>query len=102
MRISRLNVFAHALTLLMICTVVAGQEKAPAKENLPKYRNPRLAIDDRVADLLSRMTPGEKIGEIAPGREQQSVNDSTGNFTDENARGTLMRGWEPDLEFSAE
>lgn len=54
MRISRLNVFAHALTVLVICTVVVSQEKAPANENLPKYRNPKLAIEDRVADLLSQ------------------------------------------------
>jgi beta-glucosidase len=99
MRISRLNVFAHVLTLLVICTVVAGQEKAPANDNLPKYRNPKLAIEDRVADLLSRMTLEEKVGQIAPSREQQSVIDPTGTFTDETARATLMRWWDPDLEF---
>ena len=91
--------FAHALTVLVICTIVAAQEKAPANDNLPKYRNPKLAIEDRVADLLSRMTLEEKVGQIAPSREQQSVIDPTGTFTDESARATLMRWWDPDLEF---
>src|SRR5207245_4386995 len=38
-------------------------------------------------------------GQIAPSREQQSVIDPTGTFTDQTARATLMRWWDPDLEF---
>lgn len=99
MRIFRRNVFARAFTVLMICGAVIGQEKAPASESVPKYRNPKLAIEDRVADLLSRMTLEEKVGQIAPSREQSSVIDPTGTFTDETARATLTRWWDPDLEF---
>jgi beta-glucosidase len=99
MRISRRNVFAHAFTILMICAATAGQEKAPADDSVPKYRNPRLAIEDRVADLLSRMTLEEKVGQIAPSREQLSVIDPTGTYTDETARATLASWDKPDLEF---
>jgi beta-glucosidase len=70
-------------------------------ESLPKYRNPHLAIEDRVADLLSRMTLEEKIEQIAPPRDRQvSIIDPTGTFTDETARQLLSRWWDPNLEFT--
>jgi len=104
MRIPPRNVFAHTFGILLICAAVVshvarGQEKPPANDSAPKYRNPKLAIEDRVADLLSRMTLEEKVGQIAPRREQSSVIDPTGTYTDETARATLA-GWDkPDLEF---
>jgi beta-glucosidase len=33
-------------------------------EHLPAYRNPSLSVDERVADLLGRMTLAEKVGQI--------------------------------------
>src|ERR1700719_4870425 len=68
----------------------AAQEKstkaAPA-EDTPKYKNAALAIDDRVADLLSRMTLEEKVGQITPRpADQTSVIDPTGTYTDASAR----------------
>jgi beta-glucosidase len=100
MRVSGRNVFTHAFAILMICGAAAGQGKTQPNDNNPKYRNPKLAIEDRVADLLSRMTLEEKVEQIAPTRDQQaSVIDPTGTFTDEAARTTLARWWDPDLEF---
>jgi len=51
----------------------------------PDYRNPKLAIGDRVADLLKRMTLEEKVEQIAGGRHF-GLFDSTGRFKEENAR----------------
>jgi len=89
------------LTCLAVLTVTAStQEKAtPANNSLP-YRNPSLSIEDRVVDLLSRMTLEEKIDQICGGgRGNASVIDTTGTFTDETARATLARWWDPDLAF---
>ena len=92
------SLFSALLATLIFCASVAAQQK-PRSEDTPQYRNPKLAIEDRVADLLSRMTLEEKIGEIAPSRGQVHVIDPTGTFTDESAAATLNRWWDPDLEF---
>jgi beta-glucosidase len=82
-----------------------AQEKstsaAPA-EDTPKYENPALPIDDRVADLLSRMTLEEKIGQIAPaGDNRVHVIDPTGTYTDQTASAAMSRWWDADLVFPA-
>jgi len=81
-----------------------SQEKAgkalPAQET-PKYKNPTLPIDDRVTDLLSRMTLEEKVEQICGGsRAEMQVVDPTGTYTTESAREVLTRWWDPDLEFT--
>jgi len=64
----------------------------------PPYRNPKLAIDDRVADLLSRMTLEEKVEQIAGNESSQfSIIDPTGTFTDETARKVLSSYEDADL-----
>jgi len=68
-----------------------GQEQAL------KYRNPNLAIEDRVADLLSRMTLEEKVHELMGGSEGQAeVIDPTGTFTTEQARAAFAQWASPD------
>jgi beta-xylosidase len=99
MRIYARNMLSLALATLLISSATVGQEKAPANDNAPKYRNPKLAIEDRVADLLSRMTLEEKVGQIAPSGKPASVIDPTGTFTNETAQATLARWGDPDLEF---
>jgi len=96
-RILLLQLFA---CLVLLCVTARSQEK-PQVENSPKYHNSALAIDDRVADLLSRMTLEEKVGQLTGGGEgQTSVIDPTGTFTDETARATLQRWWDPDQQFT--
>ena len=74
---------------------------APA-EDTPKYKNPALPTDDRVADLLSRMTLEEKIGQIAPsGDNRVHVIDPTGTYTDQTASAAMSRWWDADLVFPA-
>ncbi len=93
-------VSAFLLAFLFICSGAVSQEKPSTSESTPAYRNPKLAIEDRVADLLSRMTLEEKVEQIAGSRDRQAhVIDPTGTFTDETARAILSRWWDPDIEF---
>jgi beta-glucosidase len=97
-----LSLFGLTLLCTALCAMPAnGQDKANPQDNDPKYRNPNLAIDDRVADLLSRMTLEEKVQQITGGGEGRSeVIDPTGTFNSEQARQTLSGWWDPDLAFT--
>ena len=100
MKISFRRLLFFLFAFSIACTQALAQQSAANEGTLP-YRNPKLAIEDRVADLLSRMTLEEKVQQIAPFHEQQvSVIDPTGTFTDESARAMLSRWWDPDLEFT--
>ena len=81
------------LGMALSCVIpIGGQEQAA-----PKYRNPNAPIDDRVADLLSRMTLEEKVDEISGGAEAQfEVIDPTGTFTTAQARAAFARWSDPD------
>ena len=95
------------LVLTMVCSIAAaGQDKTSKPSSSPeptaKYRNPALPIDDRVADLLSRMTLEEKVQQICGGSgAEMEVIDPTGTYTTETARAVLTRWWDPDLAFPA-
>ncbi len=93
--------------LLLMCSVIlvatawTQEKKNSAAATLP-YRNPSLSIEDRVADLLSRMTLEEKVEQICGGGQRKvSVIDPTGTFTDETARAALGRWDDPDAPFPA-
>jgi beta-glucosidase len=95
---SLLLYFFVGVTLL--CPMFASaQSKAGAPENPPKYKNPSLTADERVADLLPRMTLEEKVAQISGGNRDVNVIDPTGTFTDEQARAMMGRWWDPDLVF---
>ena len=81
------------LGVALLCVIpVGGQEQAA-----PKYRNPNVPIDDRVADLLSRMTLEEKVHELTGGGEAQAeVIDPTGTFTTPQARAAFAQWSSPD------
>jgi len=53
--------------LLAAAAMTAGWLPAqpPADAGMPPYRNPKLAVEARVADLLRRMTPEEKAAMLA-------------------------------------
>jgi beta-glucosidase len=65
--------------LAMLCA--AG---IAAAQNVPAYKNPKLAIEDRVADLLPRMTLEEKVDQISGGHHYEFL-DTTGRFSPEQA-----------------
>jgi beta-glucosidase len=83
--------------LVVFASAASAQDKAaqdkPA-DTAPRYKNPNLAIEDRVADLLSRMTLDEKIDQIADGWESRAgMIDPTNTFTAEQARKVLANEW---------
>jgi beta-xylosidase len=90
------------MVLVLLCTIAAiAQDKTKPQDSTPKYRNPNLTVDERVADLLPRMTLEEKVGQIAPaGDGKTQIIDPTGTYTNESASAVLNRWWDPDLEFT--
>ena len=61
MKPQRQNSSLHSfLTLALLCSTLAAsanaQNKTATPDATPAYRNPALTIDERVADLLPRMT----------------------------------------------
>lgn len=52
--------------LFALSAIVHGSLAAtrPGKTSVPTYKNPKAAIEDRVNDLLSRMTIEEKAAQL--------------------------------------
>ena len=74
---------------------------ALAQTPAPDYRNPNLPIEQRVADLLKRMTLEEKVWQLAPRRGANSgILDTTGKFTDANAREIFRKMFSFDSKIS--
>jgi beta-glucosidase len=60
---------------------------AAAQTPAPDYRNPALPVEQRVADLLKRMTLEEKVGQLTTARRGNfGILDTTGRFNDASAR----------------
>lgn len=66
-------VYAGIILLFGMCAL-------RAQDSTPPYRNPNLPIDQRVSDLLHRMTLEEKVDQIRGGHRYQILDD-TGTFT---------------------
>jgi len=68
MKISKVSI----ILVLMFITLA----NARAQQNIPAYKNTNLTIEERVADLISRMTVEEKISQmshLAPAIERLSI-----------------------------
>jgi len=85
----------------MLAGIFAVASCAPAvAQEVPGYKNPKLSIEQRVADLLSRMTLEEKLAQIESAwgnrafvRETQPfLVDEKGAFVPERAQITLKNG----------
>ena len=70
-------------------TVVASTGDAASATRLP-YRNPSLPVKQRVADLLSRMTLEEKVGQMTQTERYQVFDDATPITT--HALGSILSG----------
>ncbi|HVC48481.1 MAG TPA: CIA30 family protein [Terracidiphilus sp.] len=65
------------------------------------YRNPKLTVNERVADLLSRMTLEEKVDQISGGYDTlQGVIDPTGTYDLKKARAALEQIGNPDFSIT--
>src|ERR1041384_2330902 len=89
------------LTLLVIAfgatftTLPAGARRAPQAEP-PAYRNPSLPVEQRVADLLARMTLEEKVAQTesvwVTNQSKQLVNERGEFAPDEQVQAILKNG----------
>jgi beta-glucosidase len=78
--IRRFCVWASLLASAWLCLPLKCQEQVPA------YKNPKLSVEDRVSDLLSRMTLEEKVAQISGGGEaSEGLIDTTGKLPYKNA-----------------
>ena len=106
MKPQRQNSSLHSfLTLALLCSTLAAsanaQNKTATPDATPAYRNPALTIDERVADLLPRMTLEEKVQQITGGGHGRlEILDPTGTFTSETARAKMAQWSNPDLIFT--
>ncbi len=80
----------HVRGLLCLATALLASTAIPAQDAALDYKNPRLPIEQRVADLLGRMTLEEKCAELYPSLNRQII-DSTGQFTNETAARTFRQ-----------
>src|SRR4030095_2141911 len=60
----RLKQSNKLLTILLGITVLFSPLKLQSQTATPDYKNPNLSVDQRVADLLKRMTLEEKVAQV--------------------------------------
>ena len=94
MKPSRRSIFFFAtLSILTLGLIPAMQRRTPAQASLPPYRDPKLPVEQRVADLLGRMTLGEKVAQThALWQRKSLLMDEQGNFSPDKAREVLKDG----------
>src|SRR5579871_6388409 len=83
---SFMRVAARWIVGLALLLCVAMQVFAQA-QGVPAYKNPKLPIEQRVADLLGRMTPEEKVAQLESVWENRGQHkDAKEMFTDEKGK----------------
>jgi len=89
------------MTISLFTVSSLAQEKAVSAADAPRYKDASLPIQDRVADLLPRMTLEEKVYQLTGGWDGKiEVIDPTGTFTTETARKTLAAEWGAEVKFT--
>ena len=74
---------------------------ACGQSSAPRYKDAKLPVADRVADLLQRMTLEEKVDQLSwTWQRNVQVVDPTGTFTTETARQTVAAEWSPDFKLT--
>jgi len=85
----RFHICFPALTALVPLAIGVFLCSGVAAQDVPPYHDPKLPVEQRVADLLSRMTLEEKIAQLESAWEnRQFVQDTKSLFTDE--KGTFL------------
>ena len=85
-------VYLGAIALIAICA-------SAAQEAVPGYRNPSLPIEQRVADLLGRMTLQEKVDQLRGGHHYQLL-DTTGTYAPDQGPELLRKLYDVHSEFT--
>jgi beta-glucosidase len=95
----RRGVRAAALVCAALACLGAAPRRAGTQGGAPDYKNPRLSVERRVADLLARMTLEEKVaqlvclwGERPTTAPQADSSRYHGDFSPEKARQVLKDG----------
>ena len=79
-------------TLFLTGLLAVAILPAPAKEITPVYRDPQLPIEQRVADLIKRMTLEEKTAQLRTAWELEAITDTNNNFDPQKAEKILRDG----------
>ena len=99
--ISRSLVPGLLLSLVFSTLAAIGQDMTSSQSASPRYKDAGLPIEDRVADLLPRMTLEEKVNELSwAWLAKANIVDPTGTYTTETARQTLQAEWGPELKLT--
>ncbi len=99
---SGLKLLMWALMLGLGVFTVSAQQQDASKASAPGYKDTRLPIADRVADLLGRMTLEEKVDQLSwTWQRNVQVIDPTGTYTTETARQAVAAEWSPDFKITA-
>lgn len=90
----RTHIGWFVLLLVASVVVIPATRISPQEESgPPAYRNPHLPVEQRVADLLGRMTLEEKVAQThALWQRKALIMDAQGNFAPEKAREVLKDG----------
>jgi len=90
----RTHIGVFALLMVVSVVVIPSTRTNPQEEsNPPAYRNSKLPVEQRVADLLSRMTLEEKVAQThALWQRKSLIMDAQGNFSPEKAKEILKNG----------
>jgi beta-glucosidase len=93
MKISASAFFLPSLGLAILCAATASaQNSSPAPDAGAPYRNPKLTVNERVADLLPRLTLEEKVEQISGGLDSlHGVIDPTNTYDLDKARAAFMQ-----------
>jgi beta-glucosidase len=78
---------------LLLLVFLSGPATSQTASVQPAYKNPQLPVEQRVADLLGRMTLEEKVAQThALWRSKDLIMDEQGNFSPAKAREVLKNG----------
>lgn len=87
------------ISLLSLFSIMPPKGNMQAQTQSPAYRNPRLPVDQRVADLLGQMTVEEKVaqlvclwGERPQASPQTNFSTDRGDFSPEKAAAVMKNG----------
>lgn len=74
-----------------VCIVLLGVYGFNQEEML--YKNPDIPVDERVKDLLGRMTLEEKVAQLLGTTDKNKIWDSTYHFSEKKAAMFMKNGW---------